>query len=123
MADIGGATLAPMISGSASSHAGRPVCTKKAEMSQEPRNGPTGVFAILPDFDFPLNYTVTGFSILYTDTRGDFEEPSSSSTLTPKQKDLINRLTRGKSLIIKDIKALGPDGKIKDLGVLLFKIQ
>jgi gliding motility-associated protein GldM len=82
-----------------------------------------GVFAILPDFDFDLQYTVTGFSVLYSDRGMDYEEPSTSSNLTPKQKDLINRLTRGKNLIIKDIKALGPDGKTKDLSPIILKID
>jgi hypothetical protein len=82
-----------------------------------------GVFAILPDFDFDLQYTVTGFSILFSDRGLDYEEPSSNSNLTAKQKDLINRLTRGKNLIIKDIKALGPDGKTKDLQPIILKID
>jgi len=82
-----------------------------------------GVFAILPDFDFDLNYTVTGFTVLYSDNRGDFEEQSTSSNLTQKQKDLINRLTRGKYLTIKDIKALGPDGKTKELLPVILKID
>jgi gliding motility-associated protein GldM len=81
-----------------------------------------GVFAILPDFDFDLQYTVTGFTILFTDKGADYEESSTSSNLNPKQKDLIGRLTRGKNLIIKDIKALGPDGKTKDLPPVLLKI-
>jgi gliding motility-associated protein GldM len=82
-----------------------------------------GVFATMPDFDFDLSYTVTGFSILYSDNRGDFEEPSTNSNLTARQKDLINRLTRGKYLTIKDIKALGPDGKVKDLLPVILKID
>ncbi len=69
----------------------------------------------MPDFDFDLQYNVTGFTILYSDRGIDFEEPSTNSNLTAKQKDLINRLTRGKYLTIKDIKALGPDGKTKEL--------
>jgi hypothetical protein len=82
-----------------------------------------GVYAVLPDFDFDLNYTVTGFTVLYSDNRGDFEETSTSSNLTPKQKELIGRLTRGKNLIIKDIKALGPDGKVKELSPVILKID
>lgn len=82
-----------------------------------------GVFAVLPDFDFDLNYTVTGFSILYSDRMGDVIETSNSSSLTAKQKDLINRLTRGKDLIIKDIKALGPDGKPRDLSAIILTID
>jgi len=82
-----------------------------------------GVFATLPDFDFDLQYQVTGFTILYSDKGSDYEETSTNSNLTPKQKDLINRLTRGKYLTIKDIKALGPDGKTKELQPILLKID
>jgi hypothetical protein len=82
-----------------------------------------GVFAILPDFDFDLQYQVTGFTVLYSDKGSDYEEPSTNSNLTTKQKDLISRLTRGKNLIIKDIKALGPDGRTKDLQPIILKID
>jgi gliding motility-associated protein GldM len=82
-----------------------------------------GVFAILPDFDFDLRYSVTGFTVLFNDRGSDYEEISNSSNLTTKQKDLIGRLTRGKNLIIKDIRALGPDGKTKDLTPIVLKID
>jgi gliding motility-associated protein GldM len=83
----------------------------------------TGVYATQPDFDFDLVYKVTGFTVLYTDNRGDFEEISTGSSLTTKQKDLINRLARGKNLFIKDIKALGPDGRTLDLNPIILKID
>jgi len=82
-----------------------------------------GVFAVLPDFDFDLQYKVTGFSMLYTDKMGDFEEPSTTSSLTSKQKELLGRLTRGKYLNIKDIKAVGPDNRTVELSPMLFKID
>ncbi|MCJ7446441.1 MAG: gliding motility protein GldM [Bacteroidales bacterium] len=82
-----------------------------------------GVFAVLPDFDFDLQWTVTGFSILYSDRLGDFERASTSSNLTADQRDLISRLTRGKYLTIKDIKAKGPDGKINDLNPIILTIE
>jgi gliding motility-associated protein GldM len=82
-----------------------------------------GVFAILPDFDFDLQYTITNFTILYSDKGADYEEISTNSLLTSKQKDLIGRLTRGKNLIIKDIKALGPDGRTKELQPVILKID
>ena len=82
-----------------------------------------GVFAIMPDFDFDLNYQVTGFSILYSDRGNDYEEASTSSSLTAKQRDLINRLNRGNNLIIKDIKAKGPDGRTVDLSPIILKID
>jgi len=82
-----------------------------------------GVFAIMPDFDFELNYTVTGFTVFYTDKGMDIEESSSASTFTPKQRQALNGLTRGKNLMIKDIKALGPDGKTRDLNSIILKIN
>jgi gliding motility-associated protein GldM len=82
-----------------------------------------GVFAILPDFDFDLQYQITGFTILYSDSRGDFEAKSTNSNLTTQQKELIGRLTRGKYLTIKDITALGPDGKTKELLPVILKID
>ena len=83
----------------------------------------TGVYAIQPDFDFDLRFNVTGFTVLYSDSRGDFEESSTSSNLTTRQKDLINRLTRGKNLIIKDIRAVGPDGRTVELAPVILKID
>jgi gliding motility-associated protein GldM len=82
-----------------------------------------GVFATLPDFDFQLVYNITEFKILYTDRGEDFELPSKGSNLTTEQKNLINRLTRGKNLTIKDIKAVGPGGKSKDLSAIVLKIE
>ena len=82
-----------------------------------------GVFAIMPDFDFELNYTVTSFTIFYTDKGMDIEEPCTQSNLTPKQKNALNGLTRGKNLMIKDIKAVGPDNKIRDLNAIVLKIN
>jgi gliding motility-associated protein GldM len=82
-----------------------------------------GVFAVQPDFDFDLQYQVTGFTILYSDSRGDFEAASTNSNLTTQQKDLIGRLTRGKYLTIKDITARGPDGKTLELLPVILKID
>jgi len=82
-----------------------------------------GVFAQMPDFDFDLQYNITAFTILYSDSRGDFEQKSTSSTLTAQQKELINRLSRGKYLTIKDITALGPDGKTVELSPVILKID
>jgi gliding motility-associated protein GldM len=82
-----------------------------------------GVFATMPDFDFQLVYNITGFTVLYSDRGEDFELKSASSNLTPQQKDLINRLTRGKNLFFKDIRAVGPDGRPKDLPPIVLKIE
>ncbi len=55
---------------------------------------------------------------------GDFEESIlKQCSYSAKQKDLLNRLTRGKYLTIKDIKAIGPDNRTVDLSPILFKID
>jgi gliding motility-associated protein GldM len=82
-----------------------------------------GLFATMPDFDFQLVYNITEFSVLYSDRGEDFEFKSTGSTLTSQQKDIINRLTRGKNLFFKDIRAVGPDGRTKDLPPIVFKIE
>jgi gliding motility-associated protein GldM len=83
----------------------------------------TGVYASLPDFEFDLVYKITSFTVLYTDSRGDFEKVSNSNSLTTDQKDLVNRLQRGKNLFIKDIKCLAPDGRTMDLSPIILKID
>ena len=82
-----------------------------------------GVFALMPDFDFDLHYEITGFSVLYYDRGNDYEYASTSSNLTAQQRDLISRLNRGNDLIIKDIKARGPDGRTIDLSPIILKID
>jgi len=82
-----------------------------------------GVFAILPDFDFDIQYEVTGFTFLYNDKGNSYEQPSTTNNLTAQQKDLISKVTRGKDLIFKDIKAKGPDGKIKDLLPIILRVE
>jgi gliding motility-associated protein GldM len=82
-----------------------------------------GVFAKLPDFDFDLTYEVTEFTLFYTDKGADFEEKSSSYLLTSKQKSIINAMTRGKTLLIKDIKAKQGADKPVDVPPIVLKIE
>jgi gliding motility-associated protein GldM len=83
----------------------------------------TGVFAKLNDFDFDLVYKVTGFSIFTAGRMGEFEEFSTSGSLTQKQKDLLQSMNRGQTLIIKSIKAIGPDNVPIDLAPIVLKID
>jgi gliding motility-associated protein GldM len=82
-----------------------------------------GVFATLPDFDFQLVYNITGFTVILNDRGEDFEKRSTGSNFTPDQKQIFNRLTRGKNLYISAITAVGPDGATKDLPPMIFKIE
>jgi gliding motility-associated protein GldM len=82
-----------------------------------------GVYAIMQDFEFDLPVKITGFSLLYNDKGLDYQETSTSSSLTSRQKQLIERTTRGKNLIFTDIKAIGADGRALDLNPIIVKID
>ncbi|MGA1977530.1 MAG: gliding motility protein GldM [Bacteroidales bacterium] len=82
-----------------------------------------GVFARLEGFDFNLPYKVTGFTVFYTGRTGDIEVPSTNDQLTQGQKSAMALMTRGQTLIIKDIKAVGPDGIPQALNALVFKVD
>lgn len=83
------------------------------------------VYAPMPEwFDFDLQFTVTGFTVSYTDRAGfTYDEPSKSKNFTQKQKDIFKKLNRGAKFNIEDITAVGPDGGTRNLGALVFKIK
>jgi gliding motility-associated protein GldM len=81
------------------------------------------VLAVLPDFDFDLQYKIQAFTIMFSDKGADYQESSSSSSLTPKQKEIINRIPRGRDFYFKDIRALGPDGRTIDLLPMVFTMD
>jgi len=60
-----------------------------------------------------MSATISGF------TR---EEASSSDRITDSQIDLINSLKADQKLYFEEIKAVGPDGAIRELGPMVFII-
>jgi gliding motility-associated protein GldM len=83
----------------------------------------TGVQAVMENFDFDLTFRVTEFTVLVV-VQG-FVTPASSNSarFTDKQKELIGSLSRGAPLFIQDIKAVGPDGTVRPLNTISFKIN
>ena len=82
-----------------------------------------GVDAELKNFDFDLDFTVTEFTVSAVLSGGFTKsEKSSNNTFTPAQLDIITQLSPGKTLTVTDIKAIGPDGKSRDLNSIVFKI-
>ncbi len=82
-----------------------------------------GVFAVLENFLFDLEYTVTAFTMTVTKGGFDRESSSSSARVTQAQKDLIGSLTRGQKLYITGIKAVGPDKRIRSLPAVILTIN
>jgi gliding motility-associated protein GldM len=81
-----------------------------------------GITATLPDADFYILYNITGFSVFYTDNMGDHSEPCEGWQFTETQKTVLNRLTRGRTLFITNIKAIGPDKITRELPTITLKI-
>ena len=82
-----------------------------------------GVVAKMKDFDFDLKFTVTQFKIAMTVGGQYVEQSSKSNRVTPDMKTMLSKAKRGQKVYIEGIKAKGPDGTIRNLGALAFKVN
>jgi gliding motility-associated protein GldM len=83
----------------------------------------TGVFAVMEDFDFDLEFKIIEFTVSTTDRGGYFIGQSTKGNLfTQAQKDLMKDLRRGQRVNIEDVKAIGPDGSVRNLAPIVFEI-
>lgn len=82
-----------------------------------------GVAAVMENFEFDLTFTVTEFKVL-TIVQGFVRDASSTSNrFTEKQKSIIRGLSKGSPLYIQDIRAVGPDGSVRPLQTINFRIN
>ncbi|MBA4321380.1 MAG: hypothetical protein C0408_01045 [Odoribacter sp.] len=96
---------------------GEGVVTKAEILAQE------ACFAVLKDFDFELRFTVTEFNLSFNDKGFDLNASSTSNRITPDQKGLLSKLTKGKKLYVEKVKAVGPDKKIRDLAPIIITVN
>jgi gliding motility-associated protein GldM len=79
--------------------------------------------AVLENFDFDLKFNVTEFKVS-ANIGGFFkDEPSRSNRFTPGQVSIIKGLSKGNKVYFEDIKAVGPDGTVRELSPIVFKIN
>jgi gliding motility-associated protein GldM len=81
------------------------------------------VNADLENFEFDAKFTVTEFTVSANVRGFNQEEPSKSFKITSAQRDIISNLKKGEKVYFDNIKAVGPDGKPRDLPTVSFKIQ
>jgi gliding motility-associated protein GldM len=75
-----------------------------------------GVNAAIDDGILDVPFTVTGFEMTFMDSMGNaLPEISQSGAMTPRQKEMIRNLTRGKRFYITRVKAVDPGGKAQNL--------
>lgn len=81
------------------------------------------VLAEMKDFDFELEYKVTGFNVSVLKNGFIQDERSSDNRFTDAQKELIKNTPRSSKVQIEDIRAKGPDGKTRNLGTMTFVLD
>ena len=83
----------------------------------------TGVDAVMDNFDFNLKFKIKSFNVSTVVQSYTKDEKSYSDYFTPAQIKLLKGLKRNQKVYIEDIKAIGPDGSIRNLPAISFKIQ
>lgn len=83
-----------------------------------------GVVADLEAFDFDTRFVVTGFEMSMLPKRGELQGPfKSSGPYLNKDKDIIDAIKRckpGDRVYFEEIRAKGPDGRIRKLNAITF---
>lgn len=82
-----------------------------------------GVAAVMEEFLFDIDYTVTRFTVVITKKDFTDDEESNSQRFTAEQKRLLEELRRGDRFSIEDIYAKGPNNREMPLASIIFKIQ
>jgi gliding motility-associated protein GldM len=95
------------------------------DIREEILKAQSGVFAVMEDFLFDLNYEVTQFTITTTD-RGGYVKTmrKQGNRFDQEVRDWFdNNLERGRKVNFEDLQAVGPDGDVKNLNPITFTIQ
>jgi len=83
-----------------------------------------GVMATMPqDFEFDLKFNVTQYTV-GTVVQGFLQErPIRGAAFNQEIRNLINNVPRGNQVTINEIKAVGPDGIVRDLNSIILKLN
>jgi gliding motility-associated protein GldM len=106
-----------------------PVATIGGVMSNEnmtagQMKAQTGVGAYIKDFPLKLQYTVVSFTISADNADGDIEEaPCTGNTWSPRALSIIKNLTSGRTVTVDNIRAQGPDGRVRKIPGLVYYIK
>jgi len=81
------------------------------------------VIAEMENFDFDLNFRVVSFTLSTIDKGYTFDRISQSNKFTEEQRNQLQKVQPGDKVFIDDIKAIGPDGTIRQLGNIALTIE
>ena len=106
-----------------------PVATIGGVMSNENMNAgqikaQTGVGAFIKDFPLNIKYTVVSFTLTADNADGDIDEaPCQGNTWSPKALSIIRGLAPGRTVTVDQIRAQGPDGRVRKIPGLTYYIK
>jgi len=85
----------------------------------------SGIYAKMEDFLFDLEYEVTQFTITTTDRGGYLKEIKKQGFRFDDEVTewLESNVNQNRKVNFEDIKAVGPDGKVKDLNPITFTVK
>ena len=82
-----------------------------------------GVITEMENFDFELEFKITEFTISTTDKGGYYiDAKAKGATFTKAQYDMIKKLRSRSKVIFEKVKAVGPDGSVRNLAPIVFEI-
>lgn len=83
----------------------------------------SGVKADLKNFDFDLKFRVVSFTV--SATIGGFEKSkkTTGARFSSAQLALMKKVRPGGKVYIENVKAKGPDGKIRNIGAIAFRLK
>jgi gliding motility-associated protein GldM len=106
-----------------------PVATVGGVMSNENMTAgqfkaQTGVGAYIKDFPLKLQYTVVSFTLTADDADGQIDEaPCTGNTWSPKALNMIRNLGPNRTVTVDQIRAMGPDGRVRKIPGLTYYIK
>jgi len=77
----------------------------------------------LKDFVWDLTFTVKSFTLFCSNEKGEYEETAKGNKITDKMKSLIADIKVGQNIVFKDIQAIGPDGRQRNLSPIVLTIR
>ncbi|MFQ5335313.1 MAG: GldM family protein, partial [Flavobacteriales bacterium] len=80
------------------------------------------LLAKMENFEFDLKFQVVSFTMSATVKGNVVEMKSTGPNVTSDMRKLLNALRRRQKLYIENIKAKGPDGRVRQLGAIVIKV-
>ncbi|MEO8590703.1 MAG: gliding motility protein GldM [Flavobacteriales bacterium] len=90
---------------------------KKAELTAA-----AGVIAKMVDFDFDLKFEVIEFKVTMVVSGTPIEKMTKGPAVSGDMREMFAKAKPGQKVFIEGIKARGPDGTVRNLGALSFKV-